>query len=284
LADVSDLGSKGGSKPMQVAVTTTRQPKQVDIRRAERYALALATSYIPRRDNSLIKVMHTAEEELNQPVEGVLVVRWPELSIWTPQGTLQYHPNMALHRVAALRRGEPDVMVQVMELRPNDKVLDCTAGLASDAVVASHAVGEAGQVVCLESEAPLALLLKVGLRHYPGQGVTLTQAMRRVRVRHVDYNNALQTYAPASFDVVYFDPMFASPVEASRGIAPLRPLANHAPLTASAIAQASVVARRLVVAKDQRNGPLHSLLDWDEIRGGRNSGITYLIKRVGDRE
>jgi 16S rRNA (guanine1516-N2)-methyltransferase len=268
---------------MHVAVTTSRQPKQMDLRRAERYARALAMPYVPRRGASLEKVRQTAEEALGQSVVGVLVVRWPQLSIWTPQGTLQYHPNMALHRVAALRRGEPDVMVQVMELQPGERVLDCTAGLASDAVVASHAVGKQGQVVCLESEAPLALLLKVGLRHYPGQGVTLTQAMRRVRVRCVDYNDALATYAPASFAVVYFDPMFTSPVEASRGIAPLRPLANHAPLTTKAIVKASRLATRMVVVKEQRNGPLQTLLEWDEIRGGRNSGIVYLVKRVGSR-
>lgn len=263
---------------MDVAVTTSRRPSYQDVRRARRYARVLYTPYLPREGRSLAALLEAASWEASRPLAGLLVVRQPELVVWTPQGLLCYHPGMALHRVAALRRGQADTMVAAMELAPGHSVLDCTAGLASDAVVASHAVGVAGRVEALESVAVLALLLKVGLWCYPGQGPALTAAMRRVRVRHCEYTRYLRACNPKSFDVVYFDPMFASPIEESCGIAPLRPLADYAPLTEEAVELACRVARRLVVAKDRRYGPLQEATYWDEVRGGRNSRVVYLVR------
>lgn len=224
--------------------------------------------------------MGIAAEKLQHPVSGALIVREEELSVWTPQGLLLYHPGMALHRVAALRRGENDSLVDAMGLRPGDSVLDCTAGLASDAVVCAHAVGSTGRVVALESVGVLALLLKVGLSQYPGQGPTLTAAMRRVRIRHAEHTQFLSSCTPKSFDVVYFDPMFAQPVTSSQGMAPLRPLANHVPLTSEALELASVVARRVVVVKDRRDGPLHTHMSWDAVHGGSRRRVVYLLREA----
>jgi hypothetical protein len=265
---------------MNIAVTTSRRPTSGDEKRAGRYAQALHSVYIPRRGNSFPDILTLAGEASGQSFGGILVVRWPLLEIWTPIGMLQYHPGMALHRVAGLRRRDPDTMVTAMELQPGDRVLDCTAGLASDAVVASYAVGPQGRVECLESEASIALLLKAGLRNYPGQGLELTNAMRRVHVRLAEYRQALHCYPPASFDVVYFDPMFTAPVQESSSIAPLRPLANYTALSVEAIDQATRVARRYVVVKDRRDGELTQITHWDDIRGGRKSRVQYLIRSV----
>lgn len=265
---------------MQVVVTTTRRPTEVDIHRARHYARALHTPFVERGGLSFPAVLNTAAQTAGQEFGGALVVHWPTLSIWTPTGILQYHPGMALHRVASLRRGAPDTMVDAMQLHRGDRVLDCTAGLASDAVVAAYAVGAEGKVIGLESVAAVALLLKVGLARYPGQGPELTAAMRRVHVRHADYHQALAQYPAASFDVVYFDPMFTAPVQESSGIAPLRPLADHAPLSASALQEACRVARRCVVVKERRDGPLATVLPWDRIHGGRKSRIAYLIRNA----
>lgn len=265
---------------MDVTVTTSRRPTPTDIRRARAYARALHVPYVPRAGRSLPSIVEIAAQALQHPVVGALIVREEELSAWTPQGVLFYHPGMALHRVAALRRGEGDSMVEAMQLRPGDSVLDCTAGLASDAVVCAHVVGPTGRVVGLESEGVLALLLKVGLSQYPGQGPTLTTAMRRVRIRHAEHTQFLASCTPRSFDVVYFDPMFSEPVTSSHSIAPLRPLANYAPLTSETLELASAVARRLVVVKDRRGGPLHTSMHWDAIRGGRRSRIVYLLRQA----
>lgn len=264
---------------MNVAVTTSRRPTSVNIRRAKGYARALGVPFVPREGRSLVDTVQIGAKHHSDPLVGALVVG-EELTVWTPEGALFYHPGMALHRVAALRRGESDTMVEALRLRPGDEVLDCTAGLASDAVVSSHVVGPTGRVVALESVGVLALLLKVGLRCYPGQGPALTAAMRRVRVRHCEYTRYLSSCAPKSFDVVYFDPMFAQPVEESKDMAPLRPLADHSPLTETALRLACRVARRLVGVKDRRHGPLHTGCEWDDIGGGKKSRVVYLVRYV----
>lgn len=271
---------RGGFTLMRVAVTTSRRPSNRALRRAERYAHALGVPFLSRKGRSFADLLTEATGLMRQPPAGFLVVREPELVVWTHEGILQYHPNMALHRVAALRRGEADTMVSAMELQPGDRFLDCTAGLASDAVVASYAVGPVGRVVALESVAVLSLLLKVGLARYPAQGAALTAAMRRVRVRHCEHTRFLSFCAPHSFDVVYFDPMFDDPVRESHGIAPLRPLADYAPLSMEALELGRQVATRMVVVKERRNGPLQTQLSWDDVRGGRKSRIVYLVKQA----
>ncbi|NLN19471.1 MAG: class I SAM-dependent methyltransferase [Firmicutes bacterium] len=266
---------------MDVAVTTSRRSTPENIRRATRYARALHAPYIPRAGRSLAQVMESAAHTLHRRVIGVLVVTEENLSVWTPQsGSLYYHPGMALNRVAALRRGGSDPMVEAMQLRPGDHVLDCTAGLASDAVVCAHVVGSTGRVLALESVAVLALLLKNGLARYCCDNPALNIAMRRVRVRHIDHKKFLASCPPASFDIVYFDPMFSEPVATSHGIAPLRPLANYDSLTTETLDLASSVARRFVVVKDRKDGPLHTTLEWDDIRGGRRSRIVYLLRNA----
>lgn len=262
---------------MNIAVTTTRNPAPGDEHRAKHYAAALHAPFVSRQGASFAAAAERAAASTGQPCESLLVVTGRKVSIWGPEGMLTYHPGMALHRVAGLRRGEPDTMVEAMRLTPGDTVLDCTAGLAADAVVAACAVGPAGRVLALESIAPLALLLKVGLRHYPGQGSELTAAMRRVRVRHCRHEDHLAACPPGSFDIVYFDPMFAQPVAGSTSIAPLRPLADHTPLTQVTLAAAQRVARRYVVVKDRSDGPYVQGRQWDDISGGRRSRIVYCL-------
>jgi hypothetical protein len=263
--------------PANVVVTTTRQPTAINNRRARRYAAALDTLFLPRENRSFVKLLQLAHQQTGQNYIGVLVVSDNSVSIQTASGKLIYHPCMALHRVASLRHGKEDTMVQAMQLQPGDHVLDCTAGLAADAVVAAHAVGPQGRVLALESSGPLALLLKLGLKSYPAPGPTLTAAMRRVRVSHSHYQDFLNNCADKSYDIVYFDPMFTQPIEGSSGIAPLRPLADHTELTKDVIKTAMRVARRYVVVKDRHNGPYVTNWQWDYIRGGRNSRLCYCL-------
>lgn len=52
-----------------------------------------------------------------------------------------------------LRNGEPDTLLALAGVRPGDRIVDCTAGLGSDAIVFAFAVGDEGTVVALESAA-----------------------------------------------------------------------------------------------------------------------------------
>lgn len=61
-----------------------------------------------------------------------------------------FHPNSAMFRAKRMLRGEPDPFVEAAQVEPGDKLLDCTLGLGSDAIIASLAAGELGEVCGIE--------------------------------------------------------------------------------------------------------------------------------------
>lgn len=89
----------------------------------------------------------------------------------------------------------------------------------------------------------------------------------------------LESLPPDSFDAVYFDPMFEHPVEGSSNMVPMRPAADHRPLTRSVIEKA-LKAAPLVVVKE-RSRQFLTELGAQEIQGGRYSRIKYgIIRRI----
>lgn len=188
-----------------------------------------------------------------------------------------FHPGMAGLRITELRRGKQDQMIAAMDLRPGQRVLDCTLGLGSDAIVAGYVVGENGRVVGLESSPVIAALVRHGMQNYDRAGRPVREAMHRVEVRRADHREVLKELPPGSFDVVYFDPMFHQPLVKSSGINGLRPLADHRPLTPGIIDLALRVAAKRVVAKDSRWSRRLGELGFTRFTGGKNSPVIYGI-------
>lgn len=164
-----------------------------------------------------------------------------------------FHPSMAALRVQKLAKGEEDALVAAAGAKPGDAVLDCTAGLAADAIVFSAVVGERGRVVALESEEAIYWLIREGLASYKSDIPGLEEAMRRVQVILADHLDYLRGLPDRSFDIVYFDPMFRLPIGVSASMAPLRVVANHRRLSVEAVREATRVARRAVVLKEHRD-------------------------------
>ncbi len=163
---------------------------------------------------------------------------------WTfhgPHGAMQFSPGLAHVRIERLRTGvqQPDQLLQVSELREGDTVLDCTLGLGVDAQVCAYVVGARGRVVGLEASRPLALFVAEGLRSLGSS----------IEVRHTRALEFLRTQPAASFDVVFFDPMFGRPVKSSAAFEVLRRYAVHEPLDEETLQEARRVARRCVVIK-----------------------------------
>ena len=92
---------------------------------------------------------------------------------------------------------------------------------------------------------------------------------RRVEVARADYGNFLRGEADDAWDVVYFDPMFATTVAAARGLDMIRRLARAGGPTSADIDQARRVARRRVVMKDRLPGPELERLGFTAIHQGR---------------
>ncbi len=260
-------------------VTTGRKSDKLQVQEAQRLAAAWGLLYVPREGRSLEQVRAEAAA-LGASSPAVIVVQPDGLCLHVGEIRFRYHPGMGLSRIRRLARGERDWMLWAMDLREGDQVLDATMGLASDLLVASYAVGERGRAVGLESELLIALIVKEGLASYSDPSEDVVAAMRRIEVIHGDHRGYLRAAPSGSFDVVYFDPLFHKPIEASSQIAPIRELANPAPLEDAVLKEAARVARRRVVVKDRRDGPYATSGRFDEVVGGKKSRICFCVLRV----
>lgn len=227
-------------------VTTAYRPSEQLIRQAQELARDIGADYVPRGNLTLRK--------LRERVRGdqFLVVTQEGLRYSCgDERPLFFHPSMALVRIKRLVRGESDPLVHACGVRHGDRVLDCTAGMAADAIVLSYAAGQEGQVIALESEFVQALLLRKGLASYRSGEGAVDEAMRRIQLIHAHHLDYLRTLADDSVDIVYFDPMFRAPLTSSEGLSPLRMIANGEAIHAEAIDEAKRVARHKVVLKER---------------------------------
>ncbi|MCD1257347.1 class I SAM-dependent methyltransferase [Paenibacillus athensensis] len=250
-------------------VTTSYHPDAELEAKAQRLAAEYGGRPAPRRRDSLQKLMRSYGDP------AVLLVAKGEIRYYEEdQDAMFFHPSMSQIRVKRLLGGEPDALVEACGALPGDHVLDCTAGLASDAIVLSCAVGASGSVTALESEPVPAMLIREGLAAYEADLPQMTEAMRRISVRHAHHLDVLRELPGASVDIVYFDPMFRRPIRESSSIAPLRTHANIAALTPEAVEQARRVARKRIVLKEQRTSGEFARLGFDSVLRS-NTKTTY---------
>lgn len=194
-----------------------------------------------------------------------------------------FHPSMSQLRVQAMSAGKEDPLVAVAGVRKGDHVLDCTLGLASDAIVSAVAVGDEGRVVGLESEPIIALLVEHGLKTYKSDVTLLEEAMRSIKVVCADYESFLARCPDRSFDLIFFDPMFRQTVHASAGMRALKHLAESRPLDSDAVDQAMRVARRRIVLKERRGSSEFARLGFRVVRESHTHalGIIDIEERRG---
>ncbi len=235
--------------PLALAVTTASRPGPRELAKARCLAGKTGYRYVPRAHRSL------AEMAVDEALAGLIVVERGQLALWVAGRSLRYHPNMAKLRVLALEQGKPDILIDALQLKLGDRVLDCTCGLAADAIVAAYKVGASGRVRTLEASPLLALLVARGLACYVlDDPPVLAPAMRRVEVLNADYADYLRREADDAWDVVYFDPMFSETMADAPGLDLVRYLARGGSPAPADVGEARRVARRRVVMKDRRPG------------------------------
>ena len=249
---------------LAVAITTATRPRDAECELARRLAAETSYDYVPRDRRPLAEIAMAAQ------CEGLLGVERGELALWIDGESLRHHPNMAKLRILAIEQGRGDVLVDALQLKPGDRVLDCTCGLGSDAIVTAYAVGPSGRVRALEAAPLLALLASRGMAAWNGtEPPSLAPAMRRIEVAYADYADFLRGEVDDSWDVVYFDPMFNTTVAGARGLDLVRRLARAGGPTSADLDQARRVARRRVVMKDRLPGPELDRLGFTTIQRGR---------------
>ena len=250
-------------------VTTTRKPDAASETFAEELSLRLGRKFVRREDFSFeaLRKIHG--------VENILLVKKNSLSVLTAEGELFFHPNTAHLRIKNLRGGEGDRLIDALKISEGSKVLDCTLGLGSDAVVESFIVGAAGRVVALEVNPLIFTVVSHGLKNFSEDSPPILEAMRRVEVIHADCKDFLKTCAENSFDAVYFDPMFRRPIQKSSGLNPIRPLADNRPLTEEIIREARRVAKFRVVMKEHSGSTEFERLGFKILGGGKYSSVAF---------
>jgi 16S rRNA (guanine1516-N2)-methyltransferase len=255
---------------MQVIATTTQSTNSI----SPEFAAFLQESGItcvPRQKKSLARLC--AEHN----AQGVIVweASGPVLNLADEK--LYFHPSMAKVRLENLRNNNTaDPFMQACAFTGRDHFLDCTLGLGADSIVAAYCCPE-GKIIGLESSYIISHLIKWGMMMYKSKISWLNDAIRRINVINVDHKSYLKNQADNSFDIVYFDPMFRSPLYKSQAISTIRGLANPEPIHEETIKEAIRVARRRVVVKERQGSPEFFRLRIPRILGSPNNKIAYGI-------
>lgn len=259
---------------MQGIVTTSSNPSD-DLRiRARAYASIISWPYIERDANckTLLNELLTKEPFLPQ-----LIVGKERLFVIVGDERFYYHPSMSKLRIENLKQGKGDTLLEILDLKPGDTVLDGTLGLASDALVIAYSLFPDIKVIGLEASPLLALLVREGLANLEKTEPSLSIASQAIEVISGNSLDYLKQQKDKSIDVIYFDPMFRHTKRASSSAEILRRLGNPSPISTSLIVEASRVARRKVVLKERRLSQEFSRLGFKEIRGGKYSPVAYGI-------
>jgi len=255
---------------MKIVATTTQAGKEIDSTYAD-FLEDSGITFVPRQRRSLDRIRE------QEQARGVIV--------WEPSGPVLYlegnkfffHPSMAKVRITAYRKkGQPDPLIEACQMQEDDYFLDCTLGLGADAIVASF-FATRGRVVGLESSLPIGQTIKWGMKLYESDLTWLQEAIKRIEVINCDHNQYLANSKDNSWDIVYFDPMFRSPLMKSQAISPLRGAADYRPLEPEAIRQACRVARRKVVIKERMGSNEFARLNCSKVVGSRNNNTAFGI-------
>jgi 16S rRNA G966 N2-methylase RsmD len=255
-------------------ITTVANPTVAIVDRAISASQLLGVPYIERLNKTVVQMQREKED-----FETIVVYATTSRLVRLNQPDLFYHPSMGHVRIKRMLNGEIERMIAICDIKQGDKVIDCTAGLCSDSLVFSHAVGEQGTVIAIESNPILFTIMSDGLNNYEGELSEVVEAGRRINLLHADHFQYLSQCSDKSVDVVYFDPMFDEPLHDSQSMQPLRGIANEQHLTTLTIEQAIRVAKKRVVMKNNRGSHTFANLGFESvIHGGTN--ISYGVIEV----
>lgn len=237
-------------------------------KKARELAIEFSLQNIERRSYTISQIKRLEGDD------EVLVVGTNELIFYGRNNCeLFFHPSLARIRITSMLKNSDDRLVKISGVVQGDSVLDCTMGLATDAIVFSHKVGITGSVTSVESEIIPYVLCREGLGTYVSGIEYLDNAMRRISVIKSNHSNYLKSLPDKSFDIVYFDPMFRKRMK-SVALDALRDVANKDSVSIESITEAKRVARKRIVLKENVVGGEFEKLGFDSIfkKGG---GVCY---------
>jgi 16S rRNA (guanine1516-N2)-methyltransferase len=258
---------------MRIIATTTRSNLHI----SDSFSQFLAeTGY------ELVQRANKSLEKLRDEYQAAGIIVWKDNS---PQLYIQdqryfFHPSMAKIRITKfIKDGTLDPMVEACGLDGTQDFLDCTLGMGSDAIVAAY-FNPSRRVVGVEKSPLVASITKWGMRLYESSEAYLVQAVERVEVISMDHMEYLRQQPDNAYDIVYFDPMFRTPLLKSQAISPLRLIASDKPLERSVIEEACRVARQRVVMKEAVFSREFERLGFNKVDRSRNRKIAFGIIQI----
>lgn len=246
--------------PLVVTTSSKTRERSDSVEQAQALARRLGVEFVPCQKG-------TAVETLLGRASAVLVVRGDGIELLDAQGSARWSAGMADRRIHQLvvGTGHREPLLEAGGVEPGDRVLDATLGRGHDALVLAHAVGAQGEVRGVEKS--LAL--------YGWTSTGLAQRGSRIHCVHGDALDVLREAASASFDVVFFDPMFARPARSEASFERVRRHAETAPLDPLLVSEARRVARRFVVMKLSPHSAEHRRLGLELLPFSRGADLRF---------
>lgn len=227
-------------------IVTTALKQQLELEPlAKKVSFELQIPYVPRNKRSLLSLQKKYETPIL--IVGQKRMEYYPLGATSP---IFFHPNVAMLRYKRWLNGKHDPFIVATKLTEGMSILDCTLGLASDAIIASLVTGQTGKVVGVEGERVLSYIVKHGLMSHVADDDNFTAALKRIEVVSSDHLSYLKRCPSDSFDVVYFDPMFTETIDTANGINPIKSIALYDDITEETMTHALRVARKRIVLKD----------------------------------
>lgn len=257
-------------------ITTSLKSNPSDVFLAKNMTKEHSLRYLKREELSLDEILKISKSN------SFFIIRNKQLILINQnKKELFFHPGTGLIRTKSLERLENDLLIDTLKIKPEDSVLDCTGGLASDSIVISYFL-EKGKLTTLEKSNDLFLITKYGLENYSEGTKKFRDSLKRIKLKNIDYRlffeKLIATNIKDYFDSIYFDPMFEKPVLKSPGISKIREYACYDILNKKDIDNALLLAKKRVVVKIRNNN--YSFVKNtkpDMVSGSSHSRIKYAV-------
>ena len=176
-------------------VTTAGRPDDISLSLAHKACDELGIRFEPRNKRSVSKISQLFDA-------NVIVAGKSRYEYYSKGATAPFffHPNSAAFRLKRVARGEADPFLDACNLVEGATLLDCTLGMAADAMLAAFKVGESGKVVGLEADPNVAFIVRNGMQTYDTTELPLTACMRDIRVVQSEAVAFLKEQPENSFD------------------------------------------------------------------------------------
>jgi len=252
-------------------VTTSNKPEKAQSDRAYALSKELGCPFVLRK--RFIEHFEKYPRSFYYVVEKErIVIRWKE-------GIFFFHPSSAKMRMRNLKHGQRDYLIEILDLKGSEKILDLTLGLGSEALLMG-AFLEEGYIEGIEFSKHIYTIVKYGIEDYVDESPWINKSKEKIRLVNSDYKEYLCRLPDKSFDIVYCDPMFEHPVLESSGFNPLRPFASYDFIEKKDLEEMKRVAKKTVLLKALQKDSLFQQIEVDEISGSRSSGVLYGVIRL----